>query len=391
MRLPFSHRVGLTSGLDWPTPDETLKSHPNMNILLFIAGLTALIVGSGLLVRGASKLALSFGISPLVVGLTIVAFGTSAPEVAVSVGAVLEGKTDIAIGNVVGSNIFNVLFILGVSALIVPLVVNIQLIRQEVPIMIGASLLLLALGLDGKISFVDGLLLFTLLIAYTTFLIVQSRRETQAAKAELANESPTVQAGSWDSKLPAQLLLIAAGLAALVFGSEWLVTASVTFARALGVSDLIIGLTIVAAGTSMPEVATSISAALKGERDIAVGNVVGSSTFNILGCVGLSGIVSGDLGLAMAPSLLAFDIWVMLAVALACLPVFMTGREIARWEGGVFLLYYVAYVTYLILAAQQHEALGNFSVAMMSFVVPLTVITLVVVMLRKPGSAATRD
>jgi len=391
LRLPFSHRVGLTSGLDWPTPDETLKSHPNMNILLFIAGLTALIVGSGLLVRGASKLALSFGISPLVVGLTIVAFGTSAPEVAVSVGAVLEGKTDIAIGNVVGSNIFNVLFILGVSALIVPLVVNIQLIRQEVPIMIGASLLLLALGLDGKISFVDGLLLFTLLIAYTTFLIVQSRRETQAAKAELANESPTVQAGSWDSKLPAQLLLIAAGLAALVFGSEWLVTASVTFARALGVSDLIIGLTIVAAGTSMPEVATSISAALKGERDIAVGNVVGSSTFNILGCVGLSGIVSGDLGLAMAPSLLAFDIWVMLAVALACLPVFMTGREIARWEGGVFLLYYVAYVTYLILAAQQHEALGNFSVAMMSFVVPLTVITLVVVMLRKPGSAATRD
>ena len=362
-----------------------------MNILLFIAGLAALVVGSSLLVRGASKLALSFGISPLVVGLTIVAFGTSAPEVAVSVGAVLEGKPDIAIGNVVGSNIFNVLFILGLSALIVPLVVNMQLIRQEVPIMIGASLLLLALGLDGKIDFVDGILLFALLIAYTTFLIVQSRRETQAAKTEMASDCPTVQAGAWDSKLPAQLLLIAAGLAALVFGSEWLVTASVTFAKAMGVSDLIIGLTIVAAGTSMPEVATSISAALKGERDIAVGNVVGSSTFNILGCVGLSGIVSGDLGLAMAPSLLAFDIWVMLAVALACLPVFMTGREIARWEGGVFLLYYVAYVTYLILAAQQHAALGNFSVAMMSFVVPLTVITLVVVMLRKPGPAAKHD
>ena len=362
-----------------------------MNILLFIAGLTALVVGSGLLVRGASKLALSFGISPLVVGLTIVAFGTSAPEVAVSVGAVLEGKMDIAIGNVVGSNILNVLFILGLSALIVPLAVNMQLIRQEVPIMIGASLLLLALGLDGNISFGDGILLFGLLVAYTTFLIVQSRRETQAAKTELASECPTVQAGAWDSKLPAQLLLIAAGLVALVLGSEWLVTAAVTLAKAMGVSDLIIGLTIVAAGTSMPEVATSISAALKGERDIAVGNVVGSNTFNILGCLGLSGIVSGDMGLAMAPSLLAFDIWVMLAVALACLPVFMTGREIARWEGVVFLLYYVAYVAYLILAAQQHDALGNFSVAMMSFVVPLTVITLVVVMLRKPGSTASRD
>ena len=360
-----------------------------MNILLFIAGLVTLVVGASLLVRGASKLALSFGVSPLVVGLTIVAFGTSAPEVAVSVGAVLDGKTDIAIGNVVGSNIFNVLFILGLSALIVPLVVNIQLIRQEVPIMIGASLLLLALGLDGSISLLDGALLFGLMVAYTVFLIVQSRRESKAAQQELAHEAPeAAEPGAWDSKLPAQLALIVAGLAALVFGSEWLVTASVVFAKALGVSDLIIGLTIVAAGTSMPEVATSITAAIKGERDIAVGNVVGSNTFNILGCLGISGIVSGDMGLAMAPSLMAFDIWVMLAVALACLPIFMTGREIARWEGGVFVLYYAAYVTYLILAAQQHEALGTFSAAMMSFVVPITVITLVVVLIRRRAPTA---
>jgi cation:H+ antiporter len=356
-----------------------------MNILLFLGGLGLLVLGANLLVRGAGQLALSFGISPLVVGLTVVAFGTSAPEVAVSVGAVLNGQTDIAIGNVVGSNIFNVLFILGMSALITPLVVNIQLIRQEVPIMIGASLLLLALGLDGKLSLWDGGLLFALLVAYTAFLVLQSRRESKAAQDEYAQENVPAAAGAWDSKLPAQLALIAAGLAALVFGSEWLVQASVTFAKAMGVSDLVIGLTIVAAGTSMPEVATSITAAIKGERDIAVGNVVGSNTFNILGCLGLSGLVSGDLGLAMAPSLLAFDIWVMLAVALACLPVFMTGREIARWEGGVFVAYYAAYVAYLILAAQQHDALGTFSTAMMSFVVPLTVITLVVVLLRKPA------
>ena len=358
-----------------------------MNILLFLGGLVLLVLGASTLVRGASKLALSFGISPLVVGLTIVALGTSAPEVAVSVGAVLDGRASIAFGNVVGSNIFNVLFILGLSALITPLVVNIQLIRQEVPIMLGASLLLMALALDGNLSVADGGVLFVLLLAYTVFLVVQSRRETQAAKDELAHVVPVATAGAWDSHWAAQIGLIVVGLVALVFGSEYLVTASVSFAKSMGVSDVVIGLTIVAAGTSMPEVATSIAAALKGERDIAVGNVVGSNTFNILGCLGLSGLVSGDLGLAVPSSLLAFDIWVMLAVSLACLPVFLTGREIARWEGGVFLGYYVAYVSYLILAAQQHDALQAFSGVMMGFVVPITVVTLVVVTIRRPAAA----
>jgi len=355
-----------------------------MNLLLFFGGLILLVIGASALVRGASKLAMSFGISPLVVGLTIVALGTSAPEVAVSIGAILDGKTDIAMGNVVGSNIFNVLFILGISALVTPLVVNSQLIRQEVPIMLGATLLLLALSLDGQLSLLDGGLLFALLIVYTVFLVVQSRRETQAAKDKFAEAVQAAESRTWDSHWAAQIGLIGAGLLALVFGSEYLVLASVSFAKAMGVSDLVIGLTIVAAGTSMPEVATSITAAIKGERDIAVGNVVGSNTFNILGCLGLSGLVSGDLGLTIAPSLLAFDIWVMLAVALACLPVFITGREIARWEGGVFLGYYVAYVSYLILAAQQHDALPLFSGVVMGFVVPLTVVTLVVVF-RRPA------
>ena len=353
---------------------------------MFLAGLVALVAGAELLVRGASKLALSFGISPLVVGLTIVAFGTSAPEVAVSVGAVLGGRTDIAIGNVVGSNIFNVLFILGLSAVITPLVVNIQLIRQEVPIMVGASLLLLALTLDGGLSMLESALLFGLLLAYTVFLVRQSRAETQAAQDEFAAEAKPAAPGAWDSRLPVQLALIASGLGLLVLGSQWLVDAAVVFAKALGVSDLVIGLTIVAAGTSMPEVATSITAAIKGERDIAVGNVVGSNTFNILGCLGLSGLFTGSGGLVMSPALLNFDIWVMIAVALACLPVFLTGREIARWEGAVFLGYYAAYVAYLILAAQQHDALGPFSAVMMGFVVPITVVTLVVALLRRPAS-----
>jgi cation:H+ antiporter len=361
-----------------------------MNALLFAAGLAALVVGANLLVRGASKLALSLGISPLVVGLTVVAFGTSSPEMAVSAGAVLDGQTDIAVGNVVGSNIFNVLFILGVSALIVPLVVDVQLIRQEVPIMVGVSLLLMALALDGRIGVLDGALMLVLMGAYTGFLVVQSRAQTQAARDEYAAEVRPAEAGAWDARWPAQVALIVAGLVLLVLGADWLVTAAVTFAKALGVSDLVIGLTIVAAGTSMPEVAASLVAAFKGERDIAVGNVVGSNTFNILGCLGLSGVLAGGSGLSVAPSVLAFDLWVMLAVALACLPVFLSGREIARWEGGVFVAYYVAYVGYLILAAQQHDALGTFSAAMMSFVVPLTVITLVVSLLprrapRAPG------
>ena len=353
-----------------------------MNLLLFIVGLAALVAGASLLVRGASALALSFGVSPLVVGLTIVAFGTSSPEVAVSVGAALEGQTDIAVGNVVGSNIFNVLFILGASALIVPLVVHVQLIRQEVPIMIGASLLLIALGFDGRLTRLDAALLFGLLVVYTVFLIVQSRRQTQEAVAELTAELP--QSAAWDRHWAVQVALVVAGLVLLVLGSDWLVTAAVAFARSLGVSDLVIGLTIVAAGTSMPEVATSITAAIKGERDIAVGNVVGSNTFNILGCLGLAGLVAPS-GLPLAPSVLTFDIWVMLAVAIACLPVFFTGREIARWEGAVFLGYYAAYVAYLILAAQQHDALPAFSNVMLVFVIPLTLATLIAVLVRKRG------
>ncbi|MCR2745698.1 calcium/sodium antiporter [Limnobacter parvus] len=357
-----------------------------LDVLLFAAGLVLLVLGANVLVRGASNLALSFGISPLVVGLTVVAFGTSAPEIAVSVGAALDGVTDIAIGNVVGSNIFNVLFVLGVSALITPLVVNLQLIRQEVPIMIGASVLLLLLSLDGQLSWSDGGILVVLMVAYTAFLIVQSRTQVKAEQADYEQEIQPAVSGSWDSKLPVQLGLIAVGLLLLVLGSEWLVSSAVVFAKAMGVSDVVIALTIVSAGTSMPEVATSIAAALKGERDIAVGNVVGSCTFNVFACLGISSLVAIPAGLAVAPSLLAFDMWVMLAVAFACLPIFLTGREIARWEGAVFLAYYAAYVVYLILDAQGHDALELYSSTMLSFVVPITVITLVVSLLnRRPA------
>jgi cation:H+ antiporter len=352
-----------------------------MTIMMFLLGLVALVFGAELLVRGASKLATTFGVSPLVVGLTVVAFGTSAPEVAVSVNAALSGNTDLAVGNVVGSNIFNVLFILGLSALITPLVVHAQIIRQEIPILVGACLLLFILSLDGKISFTESLLLLGTLVAYTVFLIIQSRKETREVQEEYAKENKSKN--KWDAPIYVQIILILVGLYLLVQGSEWLVDSAVIFARMMGVSDIIIGLTIVAAGTSMPEVATSIMAAVKGERDIAVGNVIGSNTFNILGCLGVTGLVA-PMGLIVPASVLNFDLWVMLAVCFACIPVFISGREIARWEGGIFIGYYIAYVTYLILASKEHAAIPVFSTVMMSFVIPITVITLVVMILRKP-------
>lgn len=351
-------------------------------VLMFVLGLVTLVIGADVLVRGASRLAVSFGVSPLVVGLTVVAFGTSAPEMAVSVGSALAGSPDLAIGNVVGSNIANVLLILGISAMITPLLVDEQIIRQEIPIMIGVSALLVVMALDGNIGLIESIVLFVLVIAYTTFLVVQSRRASKAVQDEFETGIPT---SSWDSHWAVQLALIAVGLVMLVVGADWLVDAAVSFARAFGVSDLVIGLTVVAVGTSMPEIATSIVAAIRGQRDIAVGNVVGSNIFNILAVLGAAGIASG-VGLPVSEAARNFDLWVMLAVAFACLPIMITGREIARWEGGVFLAYYAAYTAWLVLQAQQHAVLPAFSGIMLGYVMPLTVITIVVSIVRANGS-----
>lgn len=347
-----------------------------IEILYFILGLGLLIGGAELLVRGASRLALSMGVSPLVIGLTIVAYGTSAPEVAVSVDGVLSGSNDIAIGNVVGSNIFNILFILGLSALIAPLLVHRQVIRQEVPIMIGAMVLTILFASDGVIAPYEAAVLVGLLIAYTVFLIRQSRAQrNEASGDDLPN--PTSR---WDAHWSVQVLLVLAGLAMLVFGSNLLVDAATSIAKAFGVSDLVIGLTIVAAGTSLPEVATSITAALRGQRDIAVGNVIGSNTFNVFGGLGLSGVVSGS-GLEVSPSVLGFDLWFMLAVCLATLPIFIPGGQIDRRSGAILLFYYLVYTLYLVFTATGHAALPVFSDLMTSVVGPLTVIALVVMLL----------
>jgi len=348
-----------------------------VTIGLIIGGLALLTVGGELLVRGAAALAALVGVSPLVIGLTVVSFGTSAPELAVSVQAGLGGNPDIAIGNVVGSNIFNVLFVLGACALIAPLIVSVQLVRREVPIMIVLAFLMTGLVLDGQIGRLDGALLFGILVAYTVWSIVSSRKETEAARQEYAEAFGPEQLAPKRGVVPLlkQLALVIGGLLILVLGSRWLVTGAVNLAQALGVSDVIIGLTIVAAGTSLPEVVASLVATLKNERDIAIGNVVGSNIFNILGILGISALVVPG-GLPVVTSVLNFDLPVMLAVMVACLPVFFTGMSIARWEGGLFLAYYVVYTAYLVLDATQHDALPAFSSVMGLFVLPLTAVTL---------------
>lgn len=351
----------------------------NLEQILFLSGgLALLTVGAEFLVRGASRLAVIAGISPLVIGLTVVAYGTSSPELAVSIESAYSGQVDIALGNVVGSNIFNVLFILGACALILPLRVAQQLIWLDAPLMIGASCLVMVMSLDGKISRLDGVILFAGAILYTAFAIKQGRKETAAVEKEYSDEfGAEAKSSSW----PVQAVLILAGLAMLVLGARWLVDGAVSIAKLLGVSELVIGLTIIAAGTSLPEVATSIIASIRCERDIAVGNVVGSNIFNILAVLGLSSIVSPS-GISVAPAALTFDMPVMIAVALACLPIFFTGHLIARWEGAIFLLYYGAYTVYLILNARAHDSLPAFSALMLEFVLPLTLLTLAIAYVR---------
>jgi cation:H+ antiporter len=260
--------------------------------LLIAGGLTILVIGAEVLVRGASRLAAALGISPLVIGLTIVAFGTSSPELAVSLQSALNGQPDLAVGNVVGSNILNVLLILGLSALITPLIVAQQLVRLDVPIMIGASLLVWVLALNGAISQVEGASLFILMLAYIGFLLWQSRREHNAAvEAEYAQEYTSHEPKSMRRNLINGVLVVV-GLALLVLGSRLFVQGASDLARTFGLSELVIGLTIVALGTSLPEVAASLMAAFKGERDIAVGNVVGSNIFNLLTVLALTALIA---------------------------------------------------------------------------------------------------
>jgi cation:H+ antiporter len=345
-----------------------------LTVVLLLAGFAALVGGGEVLVRGASGLARSFGLSPLVIGLTVVSFATSAPEFAVTLGATLGGSPGIAVGNVVGSNVANVLLVLGLAALVLPVAVRTSLVRADVPVVIGLSVLLLLLSLDGSVSRLDGAVLVVLLLAYIGFSVVVGRKQG-------AGDAPREQAPPRPLR---DALLVVAGVALLVVGARWLVSAATTIAEAAGISDLVIGLTVVAIGTSLPELATSVIAAVRGEREMAIGNVVGSNVFNIGAVLGLAAAITPD-GIPVDPSAVRFDMPVMVAVAVALLPVVFTGMIVARWEGALFVGYYVAYVAFLLLAAAEHEALEDYRTAMVYFVLPLTGLTLAVLVAYEVG------
>jgi cation:H+ antiporter len=348
-----------------------------LHLLLFCGGLLVLVAGGHALVSGASALARRFRLSSLVVGLTVVAWGTSAPELAVSLGAVLNGQGEMALGNVVGSNIINILGVLGVSALVRPLVVSRRLVWYDVPVLVSLSVAVFILGYDGCVSRVEGALLFVCGVAYTLHAI-RARRGADVAPVS-THPRPTTRLGRAS-------LLAALGMVLLVLGARWMVSAASSIARTLGVSELVVGLTVVAVGTSLPEVAASIVAALRGERDMAVGNAVGSNIFNIVNVLGLTALIAPQ-GVPVPEPALRFDLPVMIVVAASCLPIFFSGHRIARWEGGLFLAYYGIYVLFLVLQAESHDVLPAFSHTVLSFVIPLTLATLAVVAWREARRA----
>lgn len=347
-------------------------------ILIFVVGCALLIGGAEVLVRHASALAMTVGIPPLIIGLTIVAYGTSAPELAVSVQSSYSGQGELAVGNLIGSNIANILLILGASAVVTPLVVSKQIIRLEVPLMIGISIATFFMGWNHAIDRLEAGILFAGAVGYTGFIIFQSLQDetaTQAVLDELPDDLPAAGERSLIPPIAVRLLWIVFSFGLLILGSRALVYSASAIARAFGLSELIIGLTVVAIGTSLPELATSVMASLKGERDIAIGNVIGSNIFNLLFVMGVSGLVSPQ-PLPVASPALRFDLPVMVAVAIACLPIFFTGSRVDRWEGLLFLGYYIAYTSYLVFNATQHDSIEVFSSLVLVLVSLLTLVAL---------------
>jgi len=308
-------------------------------VLYLIAGLVLLFWGAEGLIRGSSNLAIKMGITPLVVGLTVVAFGTSTPELVVSLKAALLGNSSISLGNIVGSNIANIALILGVAALIRPLDVHAKVIMREIPIMIGISLLLLLLLVDGELGFFDGLIFVVGIVIYTIVNVLMARKEKNPEVDNEFKEGLKSKLG-----IPISIFLMIAGLGLLIFGANLFVQSAVAIAKMFNISDAIIGLTIVAIGTSLPELITSIVAAYKKEADIAIGNVVGSNVFNILGILGITALIIpiSSVGISYV------DLVVMLFAAIILFPLSRTGFSISRWEGAFLLAGYAGYIYYLI-------------------------------------------
>ncbi len=307
-----------------------------IQIVLLAVSLILLFAGAEGLVRGSASLALRLGLTPLVVGLTVVAFGTSAPELVVSLQAALSDRGDIAVGNVVGSNIFNIGIILGITALICPIKISLPILKVDAPLVVVASLIVGGVLATGTVPSAVGLALVASLLIYTVVTVVMARRQSNSTTIAEFDEGVPARSRS----VVLDVVFMVVGLGLLIGGSRLLVDSATSVARSFGISEAIIGLTIVAAGTSMPELATSLLAAIRRQPDIAVGNIIGSNLFNLLGILGTASAVRT----IHAPGIQMHDLIVMIVFAIALVPIMWTGRRIQRWEGAILLIGYGAYL-----------------------------------------------
>lgn len=320
-------------------------------ILAFLAGLGFLVLGAELVVRGGTRLAVLLRIPPMVIGLTVVSFGNSTPELVVGITAGSQGNGGLVVGNIAGTNVFNLLFILGLSALCRTLPLQGQIFKLELPMIILAAGMMLALGWDGTLSRTDGQLMFMVAVAYTISLIYITRSETPAAQQEFQEEygletlAPSQM--TWPSRIGYGMMLLL-GIGCAILGADWLVGGAVNIARSLGATETLIGLTIVAMGTSAPELATTLVATYRNDRDVAVGNLLGSSIYNILVVLAITCMITPG-GLPVEEELMLFDVPLMAMVAFGAVPIFLTGRKISRWEGALGVGLYLAYLSWLII------------------------------------------
>jgi cation:H+ antiporter len=313
-----------------------------------IMGIAALIGGAELLERGGSRLAARLGVPPLVIGLTVVSIGTSTPELAVGIEAALRGSGSLAVGNIAGTNTLNILLILGLSALLKPLALSVRTVRFGLPMMIVAAVALMAMAWDGFLTRAEGAVLVGAALVFTVMIVRLARLESRAVRAEFAREYGAPREGRATRDVAWHFALLVGGIAMIVVGAKWLVDGAVQLARMLGVSDAFIGLTVVAIGTSSPELVTTVIGTLRNTRDIAIGNLLGSSIYNIILILGVTCLIPPS-GIDVDPDLVGVDLPVMTAVTLVCVPVFVSGHRVTRLEGALFVGAYVAYLTYLVL------------------------------------------
>jgi cation:H+ antiporter len=341
-------------------------------MISFLLGLVLLVIGGELVVRGSVHIAQRLGMSALLVGLTIVAFGTSAPELAICLDAVVLGKPEIALGNIVGSNIANVLLILGVTATFFPIVIHRQIVQREVPIMIAVSMLFLLLCYDGILGFVDGLIL---LGAMFIFLIWQIRAEHKTENADDSSQKQASDEPALTSSSPGWLsfLVVLAGIVCLWFGAGWMVVGASVLAESFGISKLAVGLTAVAVGSSAPEIVTALMAAKRGFPELAVGSVIGSNIFNLLFVGGGTLMFSSEI--TIPNEAFRFDIPIMVVSSIACLPIFATGHRIDRWEGVLFLVCFAAFTVLLFIKPDDNPAFPTWAQLVWPFVTPLILAT----------------